>query len=119
MVPGNKQNKSTNKKEFCLEKFTGEVFLNSAKNVYLWALVKTQKMDEAKQIFIKFLRQQVIHRMKLHSNWATRSLLLKEFATDVKKQFTGEQVENRQVKKFPYRNQRIVAGFAKKLVCQF
>ena len=37
--------------------------------------------------------------MKLHSKLATRSLLPKEVATYVKKQFTGEKVENRKVKK--------------------
>ena len=36
---------------------------------------------------------------KLLSKWATQSLLPKEFATCVKKQFTGEKIENRQVKK--------------------
>ena len=57
--------------------------------------------------------------MKWHSKWATRSLLPKEFAIYGKKQFTGEKVENRKAKKLSYRNQRIVAGFAKKLVCQY
>ena len=64
---------------------------------------------------LSFYARQVIHRMNLHSKGATRSLLPKEFATYVKKQFTGEKVENRQVKKLSYRNQRIAAGFAKKL----
>ena len=52
--------------------------------------------------------------MKLHSKWATQSLLPKEFVTYVK-------VGNRQVKKsfLSQKNQRIVAGFVKKFVCQF
>ena len=37
--------------------------------------------------------------MKLHSKWATRSLLPKEFATYVKKALTGEKFENRKFKK--------------------
>ena len=48
-----------------------------------------------------FYARQVIHMMKLHSKWATRSLLPKEFATYVKKQFTGTggKVKNRKVNK--------------------
>ena len=57
--------------------------------------------------------------IKLHSKWAARSLLPKEFATYVKKQFTGEKLRTGRSKKLSYSNQRIVAGFVKKLVCQF
>ena len=48
---------------------------------------------------LSFYARQVIHMIKLHSKWASPSLLPKEFATYVKKQFTGGKVEDRQVKK--------------------
>ena len=57
MASGNKQNKYKNKRKFCLEQVYWENFLNSEKNDNLWALVKTQNMDGAKQMVIKFLRQ--------------------------------------------------------------
>ena len=57
MASGNKQNKYKTSENFVWSKFTGKIFLNSEKNDNLWALVKTQNMDGAKQMVIKFLRQ--------------------------------------------------------------
>ena len=45
------------RKNFVWRNFLGKIFLSSAKNVYLWGLVRKQNIDEAKQMVIKFLRQ--------------------------------------------------------------
>ena len=96
------------------ESLLGKLFSTAQKIVYLWALVKIQNMDEAKHRVIKFLRKaghsyDEIAQQVGYTKSTTQRIcnLCKSWEQAGQKSFLSQK------------NQRIVAGFVKKFVCQF